>query len=154
MVENDNNTVRVSDPKVIACLQRLSAFQPQPYTKFLLSRPVRKNKKWEIRSSVDYELVEDDAAVVIMLQTQKGLTVDESNYALWSVATLLKKAAEEAKAAKKRAEDTAARKAGGITLMVYWIKRTIKHLTNMASKLFNLPTELYYKVQRFFQRRK
>ena len=152
MVENDNNTVRVSDPKIITCLQRLSAFQPQPYTKFLLSKPVRKNKKWEIRSSVDYELAEDDAAVVIMLK--KGLTVDESNYALWSVATLLKKASEEAKAAKKRAEDIAARKAGGITLTAYWIKRTIKYLTNMASRLFNLPTELYYKVQRFVQRRK
>ena len=152
MVENNENVVTVSDPRIVVCLQRLSGFKPRPYTKFLLSRPVHKNKKWEIHSYVDYELVEEDAAVVIMLK--KGLSVDEANYALWSVAALLKKASEEAKAAKKRVEEAAARKAGGVTLMAYWIRSAIKYLKGIASKFFNLPTELYYMVQRFLQRRK
>ena len=152
MVENNESTVRVSDPRTIVCLQRLSGFEPRSYTKFLLSKPVHKNKKWGIRSYVDYELVEEDAAVVIMLK--KGLSVDEANYALWSVATLLKKASDEAKAAKKKAEEIAVKKAGGVTLMAFWVKSVIKYLTNMVSRLFNLPTELYSIVQRFLQRRK
>jgi hypothetical protein len=117
-----------------------------------LSKPTYKNKKWGIRSYVDYELIEEDGAVVILLQ--KGLTVDESNYALWSVATLLLEASEKAKAAKKRAAMVVANKAGGLVLVMFWVKRVGGYSIDIVSRLFNLPTELCYKVRRFFQRKK
>lgn len=150
--ENSKTVIRVHDPKGIACLHRLSKLQPRPYTKFILSKPTYKNKKWGIRSYVDYELIEEDGAVVILLQ--KGLTVDESNYALWSVATLLLEASEKAKAAKKRAAMVVANKAGGLVLVMFWVKRVGRYSIDIVSRLFNLPTELCYKVRRFFQRRK
>jgi hypothetical protein len=152
ITENSQTIVRVQDPKTITCLHRLSKLRPRPYTKFILSKPAHKNKKWGIRSYVDYELIEEDGAVVILLQ--KGLTVDESNYALWSVATLLLEASEKTKAAKKQAAMVVANKAGGLVWVMFWVKHMGRYLTDIASRLFNLPTELYYKVQRFFQRRR
>lgn len=144
--------VKVSDAKMLDCLQRLSAFEARPYTKFILAKPVHKRQKWDIRSYVDYELAEDDAAVVIMLK--KGLSVDEANYALWSVAVLLKDAAKKAKAAKKKLEKQAAMKAGGNTLLMYYAKKIMGYLIVLPGKLFSLPTELYYIMKRFYQRRK
>jgi hypothetical protein len=151
MTEREKIVVRVGDPNKLRCLQRQNAFEAYLYTKFILAKPVHKKQKWDIRSYVDYELAEDDASVVIMLK--KGLSVDESNYALWSVAVLLKDAARKAKAAKKKLEKQAAMKAGGNTLLMYYAKKIMKYLNVLLGKLFNLPTELYHIIKRFYQRR-
>jgi hypothetical protein len=150
--DRDRVMISISDPKKISCIQRMSQCEPRLYTKFLLSKPAHRLGKWEIRSYVNYEMVDNDAAVVVLLQ--KGLSVSEANYALWNVATLMLKASKKAKAAKKIAEDIAAQKSGGFAPIRLKLGRAIEYLVRQARGLFDLPTLLYNAVQRFIQARR
>jgi hypothetical protein len=96
MEKNPNLTV-VSSRK-LACLKSRNKYEPKPFTKFYILAPPNLRGRWRIRSVVQDELQGNDDVIVLL---RKGLKVDEANFALYQVASLLKKASEAAMDKKK-----------------------------------------------------
>jgi hypothetical protein len=150
--ETDRLEIKINDPNKLHCLLRLNDYAPEVYTRFVVSKPKVKKSKWRMRSQVQLELMEHDGDVVILLK--KGLSVNESTMALWSVAEVLRKASKAAIKEKKRLEKLALKEKGlSIYTFGYLVPLAVGQVARVVTAIFDAPFTIVNAIIQLLTRR-
>jgi hypothetical protein len=150
--EDDKIVIKMNDSNKLHCLLRLNEYTPEVYTRFVMSQPKVKNGRWGMQSQVRFELMEHDGDVVVLLK--KGLSVNESTLALWSVAKVLMEAAKAAIKEKKRLEKLALKKKGLFSYIFEFVVPLVaRKVARVVTAIFNAPFTIMNIIIRLLTRR-